>query len=155
MLPFDRLVKAVDEWAGENPEEDVFLQIGNGAYEPKHSRWARIVPHDEYVSRLQACDLFVAHVGMGSILQALRERKQMLLLPREASRREHTTEHQLHTAARFRNVRGIMIVDDESALKSSITRLLREPLPASEGISPYAPQEMINKVASFLGAGTV
>lgn len=151
MLPFDRLVKAVDEWAAAHPEREVFIQIGDGEYEPRHAPWVRIMPHGEYRERLQACELFVAHVGMGSILQALEIRKQMLLMPRLASQKEHTTDHQLHTADRFRNTPGLMIVDDVPALQTAMTRLLEAPLPPSDGISPYAQTILIAKVAEFLG----
>jgi len=153
MLPFDRLVRAVDEWARDNPKEEVFVQIGDGEYKPQHAPWARIITNQDYKTRLEACDLFVAHVGMGSILQALQARRQMLLLPRQTRLREHTTDHQLHTAARFRDRPGLVIVDDEEALKAMMTRLLDQPLAVSEGIPPYAPEGMIRKVADFLGAG--
>lgn len=152
MLPFDRLVKAVDEWAAANPAEKVFLQIGRGEYEPRHAPFTRMMPHTEYRQRLEDCDLFVAHVGMGSILQSLELRKQLLMLPRLAALREHTTDHQLHTAAHFRGFEGLLIVDDAVALKAAMTRLLREPLAASAGISRYAPQPMIDKVAEYLTA---
>jgi UDP-N-acetylglucosamine transferase subunit ALG13 len=153
MLPFDRLVKAVDEWAAVNPDEEVFLQIGRGEYEPRHAPFVRMMPHTEYRQRLEDCDLFVAHVGMGSILQSLETRKQLLMLPRLAALKEHTTDHQLHTAARFRDVEGLMIVDDVAELHAAMTRLLREPLKASEGISRYATQPLIDNVAAFLTAG--
>src|SRR5687768_13648940 len=90
MLPFDRFVQAVDEWAAANPQTPVYLQIGNGTYEPRHAEWVRIMPHAEYSRRLRECTLFVAHVGMGSILQSLEARKQMLLLPRLQRLGEHT-----------------------------------------------------------------
>jgi len=99
MLPFDRLVRAVDEWAAENPNTEVIIQIGNGVYEPRYAQWLRLLPHNAYLARLHECDLFVAHVGMGSILQALVARKQALLLPTHASLGEHTTEHQSETLA--------------------------------------------------------
>ena len=155
MLPFDRLVMAVDEWAAANPSEEVFLQIGRGEYEPKHAPFVRMMPHTEYRRRLDECDLFVAHVGMGSILQSLETRKQLLMMPRLASLKEHTTDHQLHTAARFRDTEGLMIVDDVMALHAAMTRLLREPLISSEGISRYASQTLINNIAGFLTAGTI
>ena len=71
MLPFDRLVKAVDEWARDNPGHGVFIQIGEGAYEPHYASYARIMPMADYREGLRLCDLFVAHVGMGAILQGL------------------------------------------------------------------------------------
>jgi UDP-N-acetylglucosamine transferase subunit ALG13 len=154
MLPFDRFVRAVDEWAAENPTEEVFIQIGRGDYQPQHAPFTRIMPHAEYVKRLQACDLFVAHVGMGSILQSLEMRKQLLMMPRLAAQGEHTTDHQLHTAARFRDVEGLLIVDDTAALKAAMGRLLREPLPTSAGLMPHAPQAMIDNVARYLKTGS-
>jgi UDP-N-acetylglucosamine transferase subunit ALG13 len=154
MLPFDRLVMAVDAWAAANPSEEVFLQIGRGEYEPKHAPFVRMMPHTEYRRRLDDCDLFVAHVGMGSILQSLETRKQLLMLPRLAALKEHTTDHQLHTAARFRDVEGLLIVDDVAELQGAMSRLLREPLAASEGISRFATQPLIDNVSAFLTAGT-
>ena len=108
------------------------------------------MPHAEYKRRLETCDLFVAHVGMGSILQGLELRKQMLLMPRLASQKEHTTDHQLHTAERFRDTPGLKIVDDVPTLQAQISRLLREPMKASDGIPPHAQPALIAKVASFL-----
>lgn len=153
MLPFDRFVRAVDEWAAANPQISVFIQIGSGEYEPQHAPFARLVSHQDYRKRLDECALFVAHVGMGSILQALECRKQMLLLPRHAALREHTTDHQLHTATKFAQVKGLRIVDDVDALKAGISDLLANPMPASDGISPYAPRAMTDKVALFLRTG--
>jgi UDP-N-acetylglucosamine transferase subunit ALG13 len=150
MLPFDRFVRGVDEWAAANPDEEVFLQIGNGAYEPEHAPWARIVPHSEYRQRLADCALFVAHVGMGSILQALEARKQMVLLPRHASLGEHTTEHQLHTAGKFRDTPGLLIVDDVADLHLAMSRLVAEPMAASSGIPQFAPDTMTTRIAGFL-----
>jgi UDP-N-acetylglucosamine transferase subunit ALG13 len=152
MLPFDRLVRAVDEWAAANPSEPVYIQIGHGEYEPRHAPFVRMMPHTEYRRRLEDSDLFVAHVGMGSILQSLEARKQLLMLPRLAALREHTTDHQLHTAARFRDTEGLLIVEDAEALKAAMSRLLREPLAPSAGISRFAPQPMIEKVAHYLTA---
>lgn len=150
MLPFDRFVMAVDEWAAAHPSEDVFLQIGDGEYEPRHAPFARMMAHDEYRRRLGLCQLFVAHVGMGSILQSLEAGKQLLMLPRLARLREHTTDHQLHTAARFRNVRGLIVVESVEALQATMTQLLREPLSTSPGISDRAQAAMLERVADYL-----
>lgn len=150
LLPFDRLVRAVDEWAAANVQTPVFIQIGNSGFEPQHAEWARIIDHEDYARRLAQCDLFVAHVGMGSILQALEARKQMLLMPRHAALREHTTDHQLDTAARFGDVAGLAIVDDETRLKSEMSRLLANPMTPSEGISPFADVGFTSQIARFL-----
>lgn len=150
MLPFDRFVKGVDEWAGANPDVPVFLQIGDGKYEPVHCPWTRIMAHSEYQERLNGCTLFVAHVGMGSILQALEIGKQMLLMPRRAALREHTTDHQLHTADKFRDTPGLLIVDDVPALQREMRRLVDTPMAGSAGIARFAPPEFTDRIRAFL-----
>ncbi len=155
MLPFDRFVRAVDEWARDNPDEDVFIQIGAGEYEPVHAPFARLVPMSEYRQRLKDCDLFVAHVGMGSILQALEAQKQMLLIPRDFALGEHTTDHQSHTAKRFQGRQGMKIVQTTEALKDEMSKLLREPLKVEgSDFSTKASPQLLEAVATFLKGGT-
>lgn len=152
MLPFDRFVKGVDEWAREYPSVPVFIQIGEGDYEPRFAPFVRIMPLNEYRQRLRDCALFVAHVGMGSIMQALEERKQLLMMPRRRDLGEHTTDHQLHTAERFKDREGLMIVDDVPQLQRQMTQLLAHPLARGGGISDQASPELIAGVARFLDA---
>ena len=154
MLPFDRLTRAVDAWAGKNPQTPVFMQIGDGRYEPRNAEWARMIPHDIYLQRLTDCSLFVAHVGIGSILQALQLGRQMVMLPRRASLGEHTTEHQLDTAAKFQHTAGLAIVEDVAALEATMTRLLTSPLSGADRLSCFAPQTMTDKIHSFLLTAT-
>jgi len=150
MLPFDRFVRTVDEWAGSNPQHDVFIQIGSGEYEPRHARWERIVSHQDYRRKLDECQLFVAHVGMGSILQALEARKQILMMPRLRELGEHTTDHQLHTAARFSGTTGLRIVDDPESLKASISELVERPLETSVSLAPHATPALLDGITNFL-----
>jgi UDP-N-acetylglucosamine transferase subunit ALG13 len=149
MLPFDRFTKAIDAWAHDHPNAEVFIQIGDGTYEPEYADWARMLPHTGYLQHLKACDLFVAHVGIGSIVQALEIGKQMLALPRLASLGEHTTEHQLHTADRFRDTVGLEIVDDVPALLDRMTVLSERPMVSGQLVSRFAPTAMTAKIQAF------
>ncbi len=155
MFPFDRLVRAVDEWSGENAKTPVLIQIGAGSYEPRHADFVRVLPQSDYTDHLRSCTLFVAHVGIGSILQALECRKQMLLLPRLHALREHVTDHQLHTAARFHGTPGLLFVHDEAAIKTAISRLLIEPLETGPCISRQASPELIDRVSDFLAGRSI
>ncbi len=150
MLPFERLVRAVDDWAHAHPDENVFIQIGETEYEPRHAPFARMISMTEYRQRLRSCDLFVAHVGMGSILQALEDRKQALLLPRHQEWGEHTTDHQIHTAQRFGHLAGLRIVDRVDDLHRQMSALLREPLAPGEAIASQASPELLAGLRDFL-----
>lgn len=151
MMPFDRLTEAVDQWASRNSETDIFLQIGRGKYEPTHCEWSRLLTHPVYMQKLQECTLFVAHVGMGSILQALQLGKPMLLMPRRADLQEHTTDHQLDTASKFNNIPGLVIVPDVKTLHVEMDRLSREQVSGPEGISQFAPASTLDTIRQTLG----
>jgi UDP-N-acetylglucosamine transferase subunit ALG13 len=45
-MPFDRLVKAVDQWAGENGREDIYAQIGQSDYRPSNIQWTKFLKPD-------------------------------------------------------------------------------------------------------------
>jgi UDP-N-acetylglucosamine transferase subunit ALG13 len=150
MFPFDRLVRAADDWAWQNPNVPVFIQTGGGEYRPQHAQWTRMMPIAEYRERLTACKLFVAHVGMGSILQALELRKQQLLLPRRQTLGEHTTDHQLDTARRLHNIPGLRIVEDVDQLHTEMTQMLRTPVEPSAAVANQASAELLGNVANFL-----
>lgn len=150
MLPFDRFVQGVDEWAGNNPDVTVYIQIGAGDYLPVHAEYTRMMPMAEYRQRLRDSKLFVAHVGMGSILQALEDRKQMLLMPRRQDLGEHTTDHQLHTAARFGQIAGLRIAETVPELQRDMSKLLRSPLAVGDAISTQASPQLIEGVTGFL-----
>ena len=48
MMPFDRLTRAMDEWAAANPGIPVEIQIGKGEYEPRHAKWVRKLALPDY-----------------------------------------------------------------------------------------------------------
>ena len=35
-MPFDRMIEVVDTWAGETGRDDVFAQIADAQYRPRH-----------------------------------------------------------------------------------------------------------------------
>ena len=46
-LPFDRLIRSVDQWAGRSRHE-VFAQIGPADYVPRNMPYARFISPDAY-----------------------------------------------------------------------------------------------------------
>ena len=77
-LPFDRLVRAVDTWAGERMRADVFAQIGPSQYRPQHIEFRAFVEPPEFRRLVEGADAVVAHAGMGSIITALELAKPLI-----------------------------------------------------------------------------
>lgn len=119
--PFDRLVRAVDEWARTRGRGDVFAQIGMGSWRPSHISWTHFIAPNDYEDIIEQADLMVAHAGIGSILSAMQHHKPLIVMPRRGQLRETRNDHQLATARQFAT-RGLIVADDAAALMNWLDR---------------------------------
>jgi UDP-N-acetylglucosamine transferase subunit ALG13 len=145
MFPFDRLIRAMDEWARRHASERVFAQIGEGAFLPRHMSHARMLPPARFREVFAEASLVVAHAGMGSVISAASIGKSIVLIPRHSALKEHTTDHQLHTAAWLRDRPGIFVADSESDVELQIEKA-RMSVGVRERLEPAAPPEFIAKI---------
>lgn len=151
MLPFDRLVRAVDRWAGEHAEEEVVAQIGErGEYEPKNMRWMRLAAPDEFAGMVDRSRLLVAHAGTGSFLLAAERARPIVLFPRRATFKEHTSDHQLQTARWLREKAGVYVAMTEDELPGAIAAALARPDVAVEAVPRYAPAAFVERIREAL-----
>jgi UDP-N-acetylglucosamine transferase subunit ALG13 len=128
-LPFDRLIRTVDQWAADEHRSDVFAQIGSSQSPPKYIQWQRFLSPTEFQTKARKADVIIAHAGMGSILTALDVGKPIIVMPRRAHLGEHRNDHQWATVNRLGADVGIIVAADEQALVSHLQRLeeLRSP----------------------------
>jgi len=147
-MSFDRLVRAVDEWAARTGRTDVFAQIGPDAYTPRHIAHTQFLEPSEFRSRVESADVIVAHAGMGSILTALEAGKPILVMPRRGDLRETRNDHQIATAERFGQTGKVAVAMDESELGVKLDSLGE--LSANEQIGPHASDELITALRSFI-----
>lgn len=147
-MPFDRLIKAVDQWAHERGREDVFAQIGLTNYRPENIQWTAFLSTEEFNQRYKAASVIIAHAGTGSIITALQLGKPILIVPRRASLRETRNDHQVATAEQFRRFDSVVVALDEKEL---ITRL--EGIDNMHGcqlIEPCASPELVSAIRKFI-----
>lgn len=152
MMPFDRLVIAMDEWAAAHPDVPVEIQIGRGRYEPRHARFVRLMPVTDYRRRVAASQLFVAHAGMGSIIAAIEAGKPLLMLPRLQAQGEHNTDHQLATAASIGARPGLHVATDAADLQARASALLADTGTPPAPISRFADPAFTDRIRAFIEA---
>jgi UDP-N-acetylglucosamine transferase subunit ALG13 len=150
MFPFERMIKMVDNWSFQHPMHDVFAQIGGGEYEPKHMRWQRIIAPNAYKELVRSCRLIVAHAGTGSVFTASEFRKPIILIPRRADLREHTTDHQLDTAKWLENKPGIFVAWSEEELAPAMERAEKAAVNLQSSLPESAPQPFLDRIRNFL-----
>lgn len=124
MLPFDRLVDAMDDWAAAHPLAEVFAQIGSSTHRPRAMRCERMLAPQEFRRHVAEADLIVAHAGMGTVLGALEAGRPLVVLPRRPEAHEVTSTHQLATARWLATHPGIVVAEDETRLGAAIDAAL-------------------------------
>ena len=140
----------MDAWAGNNLAEQVFAQIGNSNYIPRHMDWVRLTSPALFREKCQTAELMVSHAGIGSILLAIELQKPIIAMPRRAHLNEHRNDHQMATVRRLQEKAGIEVIYDAESLdeairhnRASVTRL---PGPTA------ASAELIRTIRDFISA---
>jgi beta-1,4-N-acetylglucosaminyltransferase len=123
-LPFDRLVKAIDDAIMNGLiEEEVFAQIGLCNYKPQNMEYVKMLQKEAFDSYLQKASTIISHAGIGSIAMALDQGKPLLAMPRLKRFKEHVNDHQLATAQKFEQLGHLLAVYREEELPEKIEKL--------------------------------
>lgn len=150
-LPFDRLINALDAWAGARPDQpEVFAQVGPTDLKPAHIEFSTFLTPDEHDRRMNEATVVVGHAGMGTIIGSLQLGKPVVIMPRKAQLGEHRNDHQLATAARFAERPGVRVATDEYELASALDDLVDGKIAPGQRISPHASEELLGAVRAFI-----
>ena len=147
-LPFDRLVRAIDEWAGANNRHDVFAQIGPSKFIPAHIDYSAFLHPPEFRSCCERAEIIVAHAGMGTILTALELGKPLLVIPRRAHLGEVRSDHQQATAEHLREQGQVHVAFTDDELCAALCGI--DQLTAGKTISAFASTELVGTVRAFI-----
>lgn len=154
-LPFDRLLRAVDEWAdAAKPSYELFGQVLPPAHDPYIPRnfktKARLAP-SEYAEVFARSHLVISHAGMGTILTALTQGKQICVMPRQAKYGEHRNDHQLATVARIGEHPGLFKARDEHDLPRCLDAAIEATrMSQIVAIDPFAATEFTDRLRKFI-----
>lgn len=151
MFPFDRLIRLMDEWAAASGRDDVFAQIGDGRYLPRHMDYVRSLTQADFAATVRRAGLVVAHAGMGTVITAGRFGRPLVLLPRRQEWGEHTTDHQIATAGWLRNKPGIHVADTDADLPGAIAAGLSAPAAVGEVLPAVADPAFTDRLRGAIG----
>ncbi len=146
-FPFDRLVAAVDLAVERGAVADqIFAQIGDSSYEPRHFEYVRSVDKDKYDSLVKDASGMIGHAGMGTILMALEYHKPLLVMPRLKQYGEVVNDHQVDIADKFAKLGYVLVAHQPKVLIETI-----------KSLSSFVPRQrqnqlddVINRVYTFL-----
>ena len=147
-MPFDRMVALVDQWAGEHPEIQLFAQIGESDYRPKHLEFTQLLSRRDFDRWLQRCTSVVAHAGTGTIIQVLLQHKPLLVFPRLSHFAETRNDHQVGTARHFAAKGQLMAAFEDQELLRMLTEV--QHFQPRDELGKSASPELIARIQRFL-----
>lgn len=81
--------------------DDVYAQIGNSTYIPKHYKYVRFLNKKDFEQKMEECEIVVSHSGVGTIISGLKHEKPVIVFPRLEKYGEHVDDHQLEIGESF------------------------------------------------------
>lgn len=146
-LGFPRLIHKMDEIALES-DEKVIVQTGMSKLLPKHCEHFDFRPREKVEAIQREARVIVAHAGIGSVIDALKAERPLLVVPRRKQYNEHNNDHQLELAqAVERRGWGRAILDVED-----LDDACADPPPAHSNYRP-AKDELIRAVRETIEKG--
>jgi len=146
-LPFDRLIRAVDEIAPHLNGEKVIAQTNGGEYTAVNMECKPYFGADEFNALISQSRMIISHAGTGSIISAMTHMKPIIIMPRLASLREHRNEHQMATAKKMEELRFVNVAYDEQQLQALI---LSSKIKCLQGLGNRAPDRLISSLRRFI-----
>jgi UDP-N-acetylglucosamine transferase subunit ALG13 len=154
-LPFDRLVRAVDQFAAARPGLEIFGQIaepGADGHRPQHFPSVATLDPKAFQQRCRDARVIVAHAGMGSLITALSLGKPILVMPRRGDLGEHRNDHQVATAQHLGTRPGVRVARDAAELAATLDAMLADATAPDTTLTPFAEPRLIAAVrAAILG----
>lgn len=143
---FNRLIKDVDKLISEGVITDhVIAQTGYGSYIPNHMDAMDFCSPDEFRDLISRSRMVISHAGVGTIAQAVKELKPVVVVPRQARLAEHFDDHQFVTAETLEKEGKILVAYEIDALTDKIR--------AAENFIPKQSQgahEILRAVQEFI-----
>ena len=150
--PFDRMIRVIDAWAARNGREDVFAQIGRGAWRPSALEWTEQLDAAEFKRRVERAEVVISHAGMGTVLTAIELGKPVLIMPRRADLGEQRNDHQIATVRKLGSLGLATVANDEGELAARLEKL--DELQVARGERVQELDKLLQTLRHFLVPGT-
>jgi UDP-N-acetylglucosamine transferase subunit ALG13 len=126
--PFDRLVGWVDRWLSDaGPERaDVLVQYGKSAA-PCVATGEPLLNHDALQTAMATAAAVVCHGGPATIMEARRNGRLPICVPRDPNRGEHVDRHQQDFARRIGAEDVVRLAETEEQFRAALDEALDYP----------------------------
>lgn len=149
--PFNRLFKQLDKLYEQNIlKEEMFAQIGTSSYKPQYFNYQKFISPVEFQQKITSSDVIITHGASGTIMQALKANKKIVVVTRLEKYGEHINDHQIQNNKAFSKNQYVLMADLElDNLGECINSLIED----SVVLKPWENQEpdsIIKMIDNFI-----
>jgi UDP-N-acetylglucosamine transferase subunit ALG13 len=152
-VPFDRMIRAIDEIAGSLPGKEFVVQALETKYRPKHIEVLDYIAPGDFKNYIEAAELIISHAGTGTILSVSQLEKPLIVFPRSGKLKETRNDHQFATCRMLERTSGLQVAYDEKQLREKVEVFLRGALPVMRKMPQFASEQLIGSIRSFIEPG--
>jgi UDP-N-acetylglucosamine transferase subunit ALG13 len=146
--PFDRLLSIIDKWAVNQDTYSVIAQTANSEINFKNMTCFDYLEPDVFNEYFNNADVIIGHAGMGTIINALENKKKLVVFPRLVKYNEHRNDHQHHTAFGFEKLGLINVAYNEKDLFRYLNNIID--IPVKRKINQNAEKQLLEKISNFI-----
>jgi len=143
-MSFDRMAKAVDEFA-KISDEEVFVQTGNTLFQFKYAKTVKFMDHDELIATIEKASLVILQGGWGTISESIALGKRIVSIPRRVGQE---CNHPQEEVVRHLEEMGCLIgCYDEATLPQMVEKAKHfEPKPLIKGNAAGVINEFLESI---------
>lgn len=135
--PFTRLLEIIEQ---SNIEDEIIVQAGFTKFESKKMKIFDYVDMKDFNDYIERADLIISHGGVGTIMNALANRKKVIACARLSKYGEHQNDHQLQLIKPLKDSGYILELEDNADIDKLIDKL-----------EFFEPKEYVSNNANFIG----
>ena len=118
---FNRLLRQIDLLVQEGRMKDeIFAQTGYCDYTPKYYRFKQFLDRDACEENIKEADIVITHGGTGAIINAVKQEKKVIAVPRLARYGEHVDDHQTQILKEFEEMNLICACNNVENLEQAL-----------------------------------
>lgn len=149
-LPFDRLIRTVDELAPDFPDTEIIAQVYRPGYAAKNIRTLDFISPLQYNDYILSAELVISHAGIGTITTVAELEKPLILFPRMGQLKEHRNDHQVATCNMLSGKYPLNIAYNKEQLAELLVLFREGRLLAGRKLPSAASTELISSIRDFI-----
>lgn len=103
--------------------KEIIAQAGYSKYDSKKVKIYDFMPQEDIDKYIQNSEFVICHGGVGTIFEALKYNKKILVIPRLKKYKEHKNDHQLEICNELQRCGYLLYLNEEDDIDEKLNQL--------------------------------